>query len=175
MVDARYSEARRSARVSEVNELLEIDHRAGSRAPSASTARTRAARVDARHGPRRCRFASAVGCAESSGRGLDVLFAACIAALFSGVHQSLGPVKIQLFDALALVTMFFAAFKGFASPRPSPTVLGVLIVYLLYFTISALFVSLAMGIKALRADRAAVRLPVRGLRLLPHLARRIAC
>jgi O-antigen ligase/polysaccharide polymerase Wzy-like membrane protein len=84
---------------------------------------------------------------EVPSAAMDVLFAGSIAALFSGFHQSVIPVKVQLFDVFAIVTIFFAALKGFASPRPAPVVLAVLILYLIYYSISALFVGMGMGAK----------------------------
>jgi hypothetical protein len=77
---------------------------------------------------------------------MDVLFAAAVGALFSGIHHEVGSVKVQLSDVLALMAVFLAAIKGFASPPVSRVTLIVLITYLLYYSISGMFVELSIGV-----------------------------
>lgn len=76
---------------------------------------------------------------------MDLLFSAAIASLFSGIHHHFGSVKLQLSDPLAILTIFLAALKGFATPRVSRVTLIVLLAYLLDYLVSALFVQLSLA------------------------------
>jgi hypothetical protein len=77
---------------------------------------------------------------------MDVMFSVTIASLFSGIRAYVGPVKVQLSDLLALITIFVTFLRGFATPRLSIVTLLSLFAYLLFYCISALFVQFSMGI-----------------------------
>ncbi len=77
---------------------------------------------------------------------MDLMFALTIAALFSGVHHTVGHVKVQLSDLSAVATIFLAGLRGFATPRVSPIALLALLTYLLYYVVSAVFVKASLGV-----------------------------
>jgi hypothetical protein len=77
---------------------------------------------------------------------MDAMFGLTIAALFSGIHEQVGSVKVQLSDVLAIASIFLGMLRGFATPRLSAMMLLTIIAYYLLYSLSALFVQLSMGI-----------------------------
>ncbi len=77
---------------------------------------------------------------------MDALFGVAIAALFSGIHHVFGSVKVQLADILAILAVFLAVLKGITTPRISHMALVTLLLFLLYYLISALFVRPSMAV-----------------------------
>jgi hypothetical protein len=78
---------------------------------------------------------------------IDGLFALSVAALFSGLHQALGPVKVGLSDLLEIVSIFVVVLRGVSMPYASRVILILLGGYLLVFLLSALSVGTANGAK----------------------------
>jgi hypothetical protein len=78
---------------------------------------------------------------------IDAMFGLTIAALFAGVNQNVGLIKIQLSDILAAATIFLVGLRSFSTPRASTLLLVMLSSYLLVFSASAFFVGATNGIK----------------------------
>jgi hypothetical protein len=78
---------------------------------------------------------------------VDAIAAITIAALFSGLNWRLGPIKVQLSDVLAALTIFVIVLRGFSTPKLSVPVLLLLSAYLCYYGVSALQVDLVLGVK----------------------------
>jgi O-Antigen ligase len=78
---------------------------------------------------------------------MDMLFALTIATLFSGLNRDVGPVKVQLSDLFAALSVFVAVLRGFATPRASVSLVVLLAGYLLLYWLSALAVGTMNGMK----------------------------